>query len=550
MQTRSLKIEYTNGQETIHQVRTFARDTVAERLLSWAERLHGGHITYAVGDGELKVEYNEVPSGSYTLTALLERKAMVDDGRDGDVVVDDAQTAGRAGQGVLRPETLATSPVQETQGAMATQIPKQSSTTSQVKETQDGSAAEHGALREEILVGDDGVLAQANDRPQETAFAIGQSSSKDDLVLGAEPKAVLPQPPTDTSIIANEGRAKSRTPTSSTVAIIDQPGGLDSNVQSNNQLGTDDPTVRQRSKIIAPPCIDPTQGPAEQTNTQTKRKRQSNDTDHTPTKKLIVRLPYLSVVTKGQESEARSSRYGRKHPPLAPHPHSTGLQQPIVTTTASSDTQSSSENVAMCVVYAGDDQDLSISRRELGVTPANFDILKRLIIRHLTRQGFWWKDPAMLDAREKREWEDKFESVMDSVVERLEQFLEKLNEEDIAPLHDLGRKLSERMIIGVETSEQENDEELNSEVNTSEEEYDDDDDDSDSRSLGWEWQEPGISEEESNEEESVGEESVSTPSRRSCRLAEGRTIQYNIDLKYRELLNQKRTESGNRKAHG
>lgn len=69
----SLRIEYTNGQHIIHQARTsFARNTVEERLLRLAEKLHEEHIEHTTADGVLHVTYGEAASGSYTLTAKFE----------------------------------------------------------------------------------------------------------------------------------------------------------------------------------------------------------------------------------------------------------------------------------------------------------------------------------------------------------------------------------------------------------------------------------------------------------------------------------------------
>jgi len=97
MATRSLSIEYTNGQHSIHQVRTsFARDTVEERLLRLAERLHEEHITRAVSDGVLHVDYGEERSGSYTLTAKFEPKPVLNDSGSDGIAVDGTQITERS----------------------------------------------------------------------------------------------------------------------------------------------------------------------------------------------------------------------------------------------------------------------------------------------------------------------------------------------------------------------------------------------------------------------------------------------------------------------
>jgi len=152
---------------------------------------------------------------------------------------------------------------------------------------------------------------------------------------------VLRQLTPDTSLMANEGRATFKTPTSSKVAITEQPRRLDSNVKSNNQLGLDIPEKVIKERIVTCNASksdvneqdddrnaweDFTRAERPMTSGKEKRKRQLSDIDinHTPAKRLLLRLPCQSLVTKGQGSETRSCRYGRKYPALALRPRSNG----------------------------------------------------------------------------------------------------------------------------------------------------------------------------------------------------------------------------------
>jgi len=512
MQTRSLKIKYTNGKETIPQVRIFGRDPVGERLFRLAERLHEEHITHAVGDGVLQVDYSEVPGGSYTLNALFEPKNVLDDGGSDGMAVDGTRIAERS-------ETWKELP---TGSQVKNTTPKELSTTSKVEDTQGALTMQHGGVILESLVRDDAVVAHADHGAQALLSGEGQSSSRDDAAVGTEPRADSPVPrqlPPDTSLLANEGTMTSEIPTSSNAVVTDvnEQDDLKSAsedftraqelVTSGKDLAHPNETshetrIEQTSKAIAQPCVDLTHDGSHEIKKQNKRKQQSSDidTDDIPVKRPMLQRQNHSVVTKGQGTEISSSTYDRKQL-LSPLPaRSNDIEQRTI---ASSETQDNSsindETVDSCIkrpkrdVHAPNhNRDLSILRTKLGISRANFCIIKDLVIRYMFRLCIWREDPIMLGAQERREWGRKLSRMTDCVATHLQDSW-SLSKADLATLHILGQKLNARAISGIETSEEENNE---------------DDEDTNSKSCDSEWDDSRVKyNDKSSDETSSGEES-------------------------------------------